>query len=64
MKWRRSITMYLMILFGLKAVTPRGVGAQDEWEKVLAKAKKEGRVGVMGPLGTDTRDALTHPFMK
>ena len=64
MKWRSSITMVLMILFGLTAVTPRGVGAQDEWEKVLAMAKKEGRVDIMGPLGTDTRDALTRPFMK
>jgi len=64
MKWSVRIASFLVIFFGFTALTPRVVTAQDEWEKVLAAAKKEGRVGVMGPLGTNTRDALTQPFMK
>ena len=64
MKWNVRIASFLVIFFGFTALTQSVVAAQDEWEKVLAAAKKEGRVSVMGPLGTDTRDALTQPFMK
>ena len=37
---------------------------QDEWERVLQAAKKEGKVAMIGPVGADRRDALTIAFEK
>jgi iron(III) transport system substrate-binding protein len=37
---------------------------QEEWERVLQAAKKEGKVAVIGPTGADRRDALTIAFEK
>lgn len=37
---------------------------QDEWERVLQAAKKEGKVAIIGPTGADRRDALTIAFEK
>ncbi len=37
---------------------------QEEWERVLAAAKKEGTVTMTGPGGTVARDILTGPFTK
>jgi iron(III) transport system substrate-binding protein len=37
---------------------------QEEWERVLEAAKKEGKVSVIGPPGMDRRDALTIGFEK
>lgn len=36
----------------------------QEWEKVLAAGKKEGKVAVIGPVGADRRDVLVEPFQK
>ncbi len=41
-----------------------GTGFGQEWEKVLATAKKEGKVSVIGPVGADRRDVLVEPFQK
>ena len=38
--------------------------AAQEWEKVLAAAKKEGKVAIIGPVGADRRDVLVEPFQK
>lgn len=38
--------------------------AQTEWEKIVAAAKREGRVGVIGPQGIEIREALTRGFQK
>jgi iron(III) transport system substrate-binding protein len=38
--------------------------AQQEWERVIAAAKKEGEVRLIGPAGTKLRDALTEAFTK
>ncbi len=40
------------------------MAAADEWEKVLAAAKKEGTVSVIGPVGSDRHDLLTLSFEK
>lgn len=64
MKIRALYVILLGIFLALLIPTPRRAAAQDGWEEVLAKAKKEGQVSVMGPIGTDTRDALTQPFQK
>ena len=37
---------------------------QEEWERVLQAAKKEGKVAIIGPTGADRRDALTIAFEK
>lgn len=37
---------------------------QEEWERVLHAAKKEGKVAIIGPIGADRRDALTIAFEK
>ncbi|HEY2989266.1 MAG TPA: extracellular solute-binding protein [Candidatus Binatia bacterium] len=37
---------------------------QEEWERALEAAKKEGKVSVIGPPGADRRDALTIGFEK
>ena len=37
---------------------------QEEWERVLQAAKKEGKVSMIGPVGADRRDALTIAFEK
>ena len=36
----------------------------QEWEKILAAGKKEGKVAVIGPVGADRRDVLVEPFQK
>ena len=36
----------------------------SEWEGIIAAAKKEGRVVMMGPVGADVRDAFTQGFQK
>jgi len=52
-----SLIMVLMIAAGENSVA-------QEWEKVLAAAKKEGRVAMIGPVGADRRDVLVGPFQK
>ncbi len=37
---------------------------QEEWERVLAAAKQEGRVAITGPGGPEAREALIRPFTK
>jgi ABC-type Fe3+ transport system substrate-binding protein len=38
--------------------------APPSWEQIVAAAKKEGSVVVIGPQGNETRDALTQAFQK
>ena len=37
---------------------------QAEWAEVVAAAKREGKVVVIGPQGTETREALTEGFQR
>jgi len=53
------ITIVVMVVVGYVSMA-----AADEWEKVLAAAKKEGTVSVIGPTGSDRQDTLTLPFEK
>ncbi|HLB29333.1 MAG TPA: extracellular solute-binding protein [Dehalococcoidia bacterium] len=48
------------------AASPGGGKAawEEEWDRVLAAAKREGKVTVMGPAGAEARRALTEPFEK
>ena len=46
------------------AALPRQPQWQEEWDRVLQAAKKEGKVAMIGPVGADRRDALTIAFEK
>lgn len=56
----RSLIFWLTALSAASAQP----GFAQEWEKVLAAGKKEGRVAVIGPVGADRRDILVEPFQK
>jgi len=52
-----------------KAVTPAPTAGarapwEEEWQRVLAAAKQEGKVAVVGPAGAEARKALSEPFEK
>ena len=68
MKNRRSILAVLFVLnlswFAAVASGQTAAGWKTEWERVLAAAKKEGRVVVLGPPGAGARKALADGFQK
>ncbi len=45
-------------------LVPASAWADAEWDKIVAAAKKEGRISIIGPQGTATKDGLTRGFMK
>jgi len=55
-----------LIAMSLGLLGSAGALAQSaqSWEKILTAAKKEGMVSVIGPQGSETRDALTLAFQK
>jgi iron(III) transport system substrate-binding protein len=55
---------FVFLVVGGTAGSATAAPSPDEWDRVLAAARREGQVSVMGPVGTDTRDALTIPFEK
>lgn len=66
-----SFRFLLLIVMGLLSTTclspALGQAKQDwqqEWDRVLGAAKKEGRVVVWGPPGPNARDALTKGFQE
>ena len=52
----------ISLVFAMIALVDSSFG--QEWEKVVAAAKKEGKVAVIGPVGADRRDVLVEPFQK
>jgi iron(III) transport system substrate-binding protein len=50
--------------FSLLASAAAIAQSSQSWEQILAAAKKEGLVTVIGPQGSETRDALTLAFQK
>ena len=56
----RSLIYALTVLWAASAQLCFG----QEWESILAAAKKEGKVAVIGPVGSDRRDVLVEPFQK
>src|SRR4029450_4174818 len=56
----RSLVILLAALWAASAQLCFG----QEWEKILAAGKKEGKVAVIGPVGADRRDVLVEPFQK
>ncbi len=60
---RYSIFVTLMLVNLIFSVES-GASWQDEWKRTIAAAKKEGKVSMFGPTGTDRRDGLVRPFEK
>jgi iron(III) transport system substrate-binding protein len=46
------------------AVGTSAVQMPSAWDQVVEAAKREGKVAVVGPIGTDQREALTEPFQQ
>jgi len=61
---KHFIFLGTLLLAGLIGSAAAESSWQEEWERVLQAAKKEGRVAVIGPSGTHRRDALSVPFEK
>jgi iron(III) transport system substrate-binding protein len=51
-------------VLSLAPLTHAAAPWQEEWDRVLQAAKKEGKVAMIGPVGADRRDALTIAFEK
>lgn len=58
------IILAWMLLLALPGLANAGAAWQEEWDRVLQAAKKEGKVAMIGPVGADRRDALTIAFEK
>ncbi|NIO10422.1 MAG: extracellular solute-binding protein [Deltaproteobacteria bacterium] len=54
----------LVLVLGLFNVSSGWGGWQEDWERTVQAAKKEGKVSMFGPTGTARRDALVRPFEK
>lgn len=56
----------LLVAIAVGSLAPAVAKAQSSqsWEQILAAAKKEGVVSIIGPQGSETRDALTQAFQK
>jgi iron(III) transport system substrate-binding protein len=65
---RKSSLHLLLIVFGMlfllvvSGVCFAAPAWQEEWERVLRAAKSEGKLSLIGPLGSDRRDALSQAF--
>jgi iron(III) transport system substrate-binding protein len=58
-----------ILLFGIvslwSVISFAAAAAKDpNWEQIVAAAKREGKVAILGPVGTDVRDAFTQGFQK
>jgi len=56
--------LFIAIVAGLIAPAAAMAQSSESWEQIVATAKKEGTVTVIGPQGSETRDALTLAFQK
>ena len=52
------------LALGLFAGSAARAQTTQSWEQIIAAAKKEGMVSVIGPQGSETRDALSLAFQK
>jgi iron(III) transport system substrate-binding protein len=59
-----AIILAWMLLLALAGLANAGAAWQEEWERVVQAAKKEGKLAIVGPTGADRRDALTIAFEK
>jgi iron(III) transport system substrate-binding protein len=57
-------TNSLIVLLLASLVSPATAQTPPSWEQIVTAAKKEGAVSVIGPQGSQIRDALTRGFQK
>jgi len=60
-KW---LTSFYLIITVAPLIAAENSGWQQQWETALAAAKREGKVNVTGPTGSEIRQALVEPFQK
>jgi iron(III) transport system substrate-binding protein len=60
----KVLLFLLIVLLGTNGPAAAASSSQDEWERVVQAAKKEGSLAIIGPPGADRRDSLTVPFQK
>ncbi len=60
---QKIVAMLAVTAFAILGL-PRPGSAQSEWNDIVAAAKREGMVVVVGPQGNETREALTLGFQK
>ncbi len=60
---QKIVAMLAVTAFAILSL-PRLGSAQSEWNDIVAAAKREGTVVVVGPQGNETREALTLGFQK
>src|SRR5262249_39044758 len=53
-----------MLLVAFAGLANAAGSWQEDWERSLQAAKKEGTLAMIGPPGADRRDALTETFQK
>jgi len=60
------LTTLSLLLLALQLFLPANLlsAAPDEWATLVAKAKQEGKLVLIGPLGPDRRDSLTLLFQQ
>src|SRR5687768_12365059 len=46
------------------AASDPGAAARAEWDRVVAAARQEGKLVVVGPIGAEARDGLTLGFQR
>jgi ABC-type Fe3+ transport system substrate-binding protein len=59
-----AMSSFALLLFTLLLAGTATAQTPPSWEQIVAAAKKEGTVTVIGPQGSETRDALTLAFQK
>ena len=60
----RHLIFLGILVIGLFSSADSRAGWQEEWDRTVKAAKKEGRVSMFGPGGPHRRDSLTIPFQK
>jgi iron(III) transport system substrate-binding protein len=60
----KTMIGFLAALLALLSPAAAPSAWQEDWERVLQAAKKEGSLALIGPPGADRRDSLTVPFQK
>src|SRR3990172_3376083 len=65
-KMKGVILSAVLLLLGFQLSLPTNMraAAQDEWATLVAKAKQEGKLVMIGPVGSDRQDSLTLPFQQ
>ncbi len=60
---KRAIFL-IPLLVAVWVLADAEAAGQEEWERTLAAAKREGKVAITGPGGPEAREALIGPFTK